>query len=131
MLRRILSKSNFMFECPCPGRRWFSKNLPEIRYEAEETQRTIFQSGTDINTPGKAFFSGGVDASHEDAFHYQQSVADTALFISEGKTVNYEAAFQYNGLLCAVDLLVKWNANRYVYEARSIAKVKSPFSKNT
>ena len=69
-------------------------------------------------------FPGGVDASPVDSFHYQQSVADTSRYISEGKTVIYEAAFQFSGLLCAVDVLAKKNGKWYAYEVKSTTSVK-------
>ena len=102
-----LSKTTFMYGCQCPKRLWLHKFMPEVRDEEEEAQTAIFQQGTNVGLLAQQLFPGGVDASPENYFSYQQSVADTARYISEGHTIIYEAAFQYDGILCAVDILVK------------------------
>ena len=120
----ILSKSTFMYGCQCPKRLWLHKFKPGLRDEEDEGQQAIFQSGTDVGMLARNLFPGGVDASPVDSFHYQQSVADTSRYISEGKTVIYEAAFQFSGLLCAVDVLAKKNGKWYAYEVKSTTSVK-------
>ena len=92
----------------------------------DETQQAIFQTGTDVGMLARDLFPGGVDASPVDYFHYQQSVADTQKYIQEGRKVIYEAAFQFNGLLCAVDVLAKKNGKWYAYEVKSTTSVKPP-----
>ena len=71
--------------------------------EEDEAQTAIFQSGTDVGILARDLFPGGVDASPETPYLYQQSVADTARYISKGITIIYEAAFQYEGILAAID----------------------------
>ncbi|MBL0200353.1 MAG: DUF2779 domain-containing protein [Chitinophagaceae bacterium] len=125
--RHILSKSTFMYGCQCPKRLWLHKFMPELRDQEDQAQTAIFQQGTNVGLLAQQLFPGGIDASPVDTFSYQQSVADTARYISEGHTVIYEAAFQYDGILCAVDMLVK-KANRwYAYEVKSSNSVKEPF----
>ena len=125
--KHILSKSTFMYGCQCPKRLWLHKFQPDVRDEETEEQTAIFQQGTDVGILARQLFSGGVDASPVDTFSYQQSVADTARYISEGHTVIYEAAFQYDGILCAVDMLVKKRNKWYAYEVKSSNSVKNPF----
>ncbi len=125
--RHIVSKSTFMYGCQCPKRLWLHKFMPEVRDEEDEAQTAIFQQGTNVGLLAQQLFPGGIDASPVDTYSYQQSVADTARYISEGHTVIYEAAFQYDGILCAVDMLVN-KANRwYAYEVKSSNSVKEPF----
>jgi hypothetical protein len=90
----------------------------------DEEQQAIFQRGTDVGKLAEGLFPGGVDARPKNAFSYQQSVADTAKYIAAGKKVIYEAAFQYEGLLCAVDILVQRGGQWYAYEVKSTTKVK-------
>ena len=127
VLRHILSKSTFMYGCQCPKRLWLHKFMPEERDEMDEAQQAIFQAGTDVGMLARDLFPGGVDASPVDTFHYQQSVADTTRYIADGKTIIYEAAFQFDGVLCAVDILVKKKGSWYAYEVKSTTKVKPPF----
>lgn len=123
-LRHILSKSTFMYGCQCPKRLWLHKYRPEVRDEMDEEQEAVFQRGIDVGKLAEQLFPGGVDARPETPFAYQQSVADTARYIAEGKDIIYEAAFQYEGLLCAVDILVKQGNQWYAYEVKSTSKVK-------
>jgi len=104
--------------------------MPSVRDEMDETQQAIFQTGTDVGMLARDLFPGGVDASPVDYFHYQQSVADTQKYIQEGRKVIYEAAFQFNGLLCAVDVLAKKNGKWYAYEVKSTTTVKPPMLKD-
>lgn len=122
--RHILSKSTFMYGCQCPKRLWLHKYKPDVRDEMDEEQQAIFQRGTDVGKLAEQLFTGGVDARPKDTFSYQQSVADTAKYIAEGHKVIYEAAFQYEGLLCAVDILVKRRGKWYAYEVKGTTKVK-------
>ena len=100
------------------------KYRPDVRDEMDEEQAAIFQRGTDVGKLAEQMFPGGVDARPKDTYSYQQSVADTARYIAEGKRVIYEAAFQFDGLLCAVDILVKRRGKWYAYEVKSTTKVK-------
>lgn len=123
--RHILSKSNFMYGRQCPKRLWLHKYRPDLRDEMDEAQQAIFQQGTDIGKLAEELFPDGVDARPKDTFAYQQSVADTAKYIAAGHTVIYEAAFQYEGLLCAVDILVQYRGKWYAYEVKSTTSVKA------
>lgn len=98
--------------------------MPQVRDEPGEEQQAIFQSGTNVGMLARDLFPGGVDASPVDYFHYQQSVADTQKYLQQGRTVIYEAAFQSDGLLCAVDILAKKNGKWYAYEVKSTTGVK-------
>jgi len=124
--RHILSKSTFMYGCQCPKRLWLHKYRPALRDEIDEEQQAVFQIGTDVGKLAEQLFPGGVDARPVDTFSYQQSAADTARYIAEGHKVIYEAAFQYQGMLCAVDILVKKRNKWYAYEVKSTTKVKDP-----
>lgn len=122
--KHILSKSTFMYGCQCPKRLWLHKYRPDERDPLDEEQQAVFQQGTDIGKLAEQLFPGGVDARPKDAYSYQQSVADTAKYIAKGCEVIYEAAFQYEGMLCAVDILVKQNDQWYAYEVKSTTSVK-------
>jgi Holliday junction resolvase-like predicted endonuclease len=124
--RHQLSKSTFMYGCQCPKRLWLHKNLPDLRDELEESQTAIFQTGTNVGLLARKLFSGGVDASPPEPYFYQQSVADTYQYIKQGVTVIYEAAFQYQGVLAAIDIIVKDGDQWIAYEVKGTNSVKEP-----
>ena len=101
--------------------------MPELRDDQDEGQVAIFQQGTDIGMLARGLFPGGVDATPASAYEYQQAVFNTAKYIDEGHTVIYEAAFQFEGILCAIDILVKKNNKWYAYEVKGSTKVKDVF----
>lgn len=125
--RHQLSKSTFMMGCQCEKRLWLHKFKPDLRDALDEAQQTIFQNGTNVGKLAEQLFPGGVDARPKDPYSYPQSVADTARYICEGNTIIYEAAFQYEGLLCALDILVKKDGKWFGYEVKGSTKPKEQF----
>jgi len=101
--------------------------MPQARDEVSNAQNAIFLRGTDVGMLARQLFPGGIDASPEDAFHFQQSVFDTAQYIQQGHKIVHEAAFQYDGLLAAMDILVRQNGKWFAYEVKSSTQVKEPF----
>lgn len=125
--KHILSKSTFMRGCQCIKSLWMHKYTPELKDDMDLAQQNIFAQGTSVGEIARELFPGGVDASPVDAFHYQQSVIDTANYIADGHEVIYEAAFQHEGVLAAIDILVKKRGRWYAYEVKSSTSVKEPF----
>jgi hypothetical protein len=100
--------------------------MPDVRDEEDEEQTAIFQRGADVGLLARQLFPGGVDASPLTPYLYQKSVADTARFVSQGHKIIYEAAFQYEGILCAIDILVNKKNKWFAYEVKSSTSVKTP-----
>ena len=124
--RHALSKSTFMMGCQCPKRLWLHKFKPELRDEETEQQAAIFQAGTDIGMLARQLFQGGIDASPTTPIEYQKSVADTAAYIRRGANIIYEAAFQYDGILAAIDIFVKKGSKWHAFEVKGTGGVKPP-----
>ena len=124
--RHLLSKSTFMYGCQCTKRLWLHKFQPELRDEETEEQTTIFQTGTNVGKLAQQLFPFGIDASPPTYYQYQKSVADTAKYIRKGVNVIYEAAFQYDGILAAIDILIEKNGKWYAFEVKSTSRVKAP-----
>lgn len=120
-----LSKSTFMYGRQCALRLFLHKFHPELIPEVDEQQQQIFDQGTNVGLLAQQLFPGGVDASPEDPYSYQKSVALTKKLMLTN-TVIYEAAFQYEGVLCAIDMLVQRDGRWYAFEVKSTNKVKPP-----
>ena len=120
-----LSKSTFMYGVQCTKRVWLNKNLPKERDIQTAFQTRVFQQGTDVGLLAQKLFPGGINAEPENYYSFQKSVADTMRYIRSGHQIIYEAAFQYEGILCALDLLIKVNSKWYAYEVKSTNSVKS------
>lgn len=98
--------------------------MPELKDEITQEQAAVFQAGTDVGLLARELFPGGVDASPETPYLYQQSVLKTEQLIRRGATVIYEAAFQHDGILAAMDILVKKGRHWYAFEVKGTGSVK-------
>lgn len=72
-------------------------------------------------------FPNGVSAEPPDAFSYHIAVEKTAKYISQQHSVIYEAAFNFEGVLCAIDILVKKKNKWHAFEVKGSTKVKEQF----
>ncbi len=125
--KHILSKSTFMYGCQCPKRLFLHKFKSELRNPIDEKQETVFSSGTNIGLLARALFPNGLSAEPPNPFSYHLSVEKTAKFISQNIPVIYEAAFNFEGVMCALDILVKKNSKWYAFEVKGSTKIKTPF----
>ncbi len=113
-----------MYGCQCPKRLFLHKFRPDLKNPRDEQGQAIFDSGTRIGELAQSLFPGGVDATPPDSYSYHFSVAKTKEFIEQGETIIYEAAFQFEGVLCALDILVKKKDGWYGFEVKSTTSVK-------
>ncbi|MBL7871747.1 MAG: DUF2779 domain-containing protein [Cyclobacteriaceae bacterium] len=123
-MSHVLSKSTFMYGCQCPKRLYLHKHSRDLRNPDDEQQQAIFDRGTNIGELARQLFKYGVDASPPDNYSYHLAVAKTTALIARDVPIIYEAAFQYEGILCAVDILVKQGKHWYAFEVKSTLSVK-------
>ena len=102
----LLSKSTFMMGLQCSRRLWMYKNKPELKQEISVSQQMIFAKGTNIGLLAQQLFPGGKDASPVDYFSYPAAIRQTHNWICNNETIIYEAAFQYDRVMAALDILV-------------------------
>lgn len=122
--KHVLSKSTFLKGCQCPKALWLYKNQPELRAEISSQQQAIFSQGTSVGELAQRLFPGGKSAQPATPFEYQKSVAYTQQLIEQGEKIIYEACFQFEGVLCAIDILVKEKNKWIAFEAKSSTEVK-------
>ncbi len=127
MEKAILSKSTFIRGLQCPKSLYLYKNNFELKDPLSSTRQAIFSRGNTVGILGQKLFPGGKDASPSDRFNYTESLQKTQQFIEEGVTIIYEAAFQFNGLYVALDILVKEGTKWIAYEVKSSAKITSVY----
>jgi hypothetical protein len=125
--KHILSKSTFMRGCQCSKALWLYKHKPELRGEISSSQQAIFDQGTNVGKLAEQLFPNGVDARPKDTFSYQQSLIDTQQYIADSHSVIYEAAFEHQQVLAALDILVRNNGKWHAYEVKSSTEVKETY----
>ena len=124
MEKHILSKSTFLRGNTCPKSLWLYKHRRDLIPPTSAGQQFIFDQGYEVGILAQQLFPGGVDASPATPFDYQPSIELTQKLIAAGQPVIYEAAFQYDGVLAALDILVKKDDGWYGYEVKSTTSVK-------
>lgn len=120
----LLSKSTYMMGQQCPKRLWLYKNRSDLATLITSSQEMVFEKGTNVGLLARELFPGGKDASPIDHFHYPESVQLTYKLISDGETIIYEAVFQHERVMAALDILVKKEDKWYAYEVKSSTAVK-------
>jgi len=122
-MAHILSKSSFIRGVQCRKSLYFYKHNYKLRDEISPSLQALFSRGINVGIIARDIFPGGVDATPESVFKYSESVEKTRQLIEAGTEIIYEAAFIFNDVLAAVDILVKRNGKWYAYEVKSSTRV--------
>ncbi|MBK9391752.1 MAG: DUF2779 domain-containing protein [Bacteroidetes bacterium] len=126
-----LSKSTFVRGCNCTKSLYLYKKHSELITDIDEKQQAIFDSGHDIGRLAQELFPNGTDAKPENPSEFPLAVALTRKLMDEGCNIIYEAAFQYDGVLAATDILVRDGNNWSAYEVKGSTKVKEEYFSDT
>lgn len=118
-----LSKSTFMYGCQCPKRLYLHKYHKALANPVDEGQEALMDTGTHAGLLARELFPGGKDASPPDAFQYAQAARDTQIYLATHQVI-YEATFIHNGIMCAVDILVKRGKAWHAFEVKATNSVK-------
>lgn len=113
-----------MYGLQCPKRLFLHQFRKDLLPKTDEQQQTVFTAGIQAGQLAQKLFPHGVDASPASPYAYQDSVARTQEYLQTQEVI-YEACFQYEGALCAIDLLVKKNKAWYAYEVKGSNSVKA------
>lgn len=127
MEKHTLSKSTFIRGLQCEKSLWLYKHHYHLKDKITEEQKAIFEQGSKVGVLAQDLFPGGVDATPKSFFNFQQSVLDTRRYLDAGEKIIYEAAFQYDGVLAALDILVKDDEGWKAYEVKSSTEVKDTY----
>jgi hypothetical protein len=99
------------------------KNFYHLKDPVSKDNQVIFNRGTNIGILAQQLFPGGTDVSPSSIRKYDESVQRTQELIAAGANVIYEAAFVFDEVLVALDILVKQGDAWHAYEIKSSAKV--------
>ncbi len=127
MEKAILSKSTFIRGLQCEKSLYLYKHNYNLRDEISSQLQAIFNQGTNVGILAQGLFPDGVDASPSSYFKMQESVFKTQEFIENGEQIIYEATFQHNGILSALDILVKDKEGWKAYEVKSSTSVSETY----
>jgi hypothetical protein len=120
----ILSKSTYMRGRQCPRALWLYKHRRELLPPVEAARQAVFDTGTEVGLLAQQLFPGGVDCTPETPYDFAPAIAATQQAIASGASVIYEAAFLHEGVLAALDILVKDADGWKAYEVKSSTSAK-------
>jgi len=130
MANSRLSKSTFIRGLQCEKSLYLYKHNYRLKDPTPSSLQAVFDQGTNIGLLAQELFPYGADASPENHFKMVESVGKTLKFISQGESIIYEATFQYNNVLAALDILVKDEEGWKAFEVKSSTKVSETYIKD-
>lgn len=127
MAKHWISKSRFIKSIQCQKALYLGKHHPELKDEISDDQQAIFSQGTSVGELATELFPGGIDVTPESFYDFSTAIAQTIELLAQESVVIYEAAFEFEGVLCALDILVKKDGVIKAYEVKSSTEVKSVY----
>ncbi len=121
--RHLLSKSSYLRSLQCSKSLYLYKFHYDKRDPLPEERKIRFQKGHDIGALAREKFPQGVNCQPEVPWDYRKSIVQTARLVACHTPIIYEAAFQYNRVLAAVDILSLGNDRYRAYEVKSTMRL--------
>ncbi len=125
--KSTLSKSTLIRSIQCSKSLYLYKNHYSLRDKADITQQQKFDRGHRVGILAHQLFTGGKDCSPPNPFSYDASIAATKLLVQQQFPVVYEAAFKYNGIMAALDILECKDGKWYAYEVKSSFRISNTY----
>lgn len=127
-----LSKSIYVNVWSCPKGAWIRKYHPDWAVISDD-QQARFDTGHEVGDIARGMFGPFVDVTaykEDGSLNKSQMIRNTAEEMARGTPVICEAAFSYEGLYCAVDLLRRDDGNGgwAVYEVKSSTHLKDYYT---
>lgn len=128
-----LTKTDFMRGMQCPRMLWLDKHHPNWKIIPPETQVRL-DAGNIFGDKAMAMFGPFEEMTeYKPHTHYpdkEKMVLNTKHHLEIGTENICEAAFNYNGHYCAVDILHKTEDGYEMYEVKNAPQVKEQFIKD-
>jgi len=125
--KHLLSKSSYIRSLQCLKSLYLYKYHYKLRDPLPPELKIRFEKGHDIGKLAQQLFPGGVDCSPPAPWDYRKSVEKTRQLIESCQHTIYEAAFQYEQVLAAADILLNRAGKWFVYEVKSSLKVSDTY----
>ncbi len=122
-----LSKSSLIRGIQCSKALYLYKYHYDQRDPVSKQQQEKFDRGHRVGKLAQSLFPGGKDCTPPNVFSYDQSIAATKALVQAKYPVIYEAAFKYQGILVALDILVNKNGKWYAYEVKSSLRISKTY----
>ena len=119
-----ISKSRYVSGVQCEKKLYYDIYRKELKINASEQQQELFSSGHFIGKLAQQLYPNGKDATPESYFDFSPSFESTKKWINDGVETIYEAAFFYDDVMAALDILHHQNGERWAIEVKSSTDLK-------
>ena len=122
-----LSKSKYCAFWQCPKMAWLNKYKPEERV-IDDSITARMKAGNEVGEVARGLFGEYVDVTiqNETGLDLSSMIIKTREEMDKETSVICEAAFSYEGLYCAVDILKKAQDGWEIYEVKSSTQWDNP-----
>ena len=120
------SKSRYCEFCQCQKAAWLRKYKPE-EFVQDNSVEARLETGNEVGDLAMGLFGEFVEVTARKAdgkLDLDKMKELTRQYIQEGRNVICEASFDFNGLYCAVDILLKTPDGYAIYEVKSATHAK-------
>jgi len=118
-----ISKSNFIRSLQCLKSLYLNKKHFKLKDPIPKEKLDNFRRGTDFGILAQGLFPNGVDCSPKNYWQLDSSIRQTNLLMGAGQETLYEASFNYQNLVCMVDLMHKEGSQWNAYEVKSSSRL--------
>ena len=125
--KHILSKSTIIRGIQCVKSLYLNKHNKDLREDISEQLKQVFNTGHQVGELAQDLFPNGEYGALPNEIPSVKSVIRTQELIEKGVNIIYEATFQFNDVMVAMDILVKENGVWKAYEVKSSTSVKDTF----
>src|ERR1035437_6280283 len=123
----ILSKTSFLKSVQCAKAFFLYKYHYQLKDPLPKEKQAVFNRGHQVGELAQSLFPDGIDVSPTHVSKFADSVKRTKELVGQGQKVIYEAAFVYDGVLVALDILVHEDGKWYAYEVKSSLKISAVY----
>ncbi|MCF8236473.1 MAG: DUF2779 domain-containing protein [Bacteroidales bacterium] len=120
-----LSKSSYLKGVQCPKALYLDRFHAELKDPLPEPRQALFDKGRLIGHYAQQLFPGGKDASEGETFEVDKAIMNIRKLIQAGEKVIFEAAFEYDEVICLMDVLVQEDDGWKAYEVKGSTNLKN------
>ncbi len=119
-----ISKSRYVSGVQCEKKLYYHLYRKDLKLPISEQQDELFSSGHFIGHLAQQLYPNGKDATPQNYSDFSPSFESTKQWINDGVETIYEAAFFYDDVMAALDILHHQNGERWAIEVKSSTDVK-------
>lgn len=126
-----LSKSTYLRSLQCLKSLYLYKNYYQLRDKPSKETLQLFSEGHQVEEEArKLLFGKGINVKPQSPRSWSKAIQTTKLLIENGEPLIFEAAFNFQGVMCAVDVVKIENNKLQCFEIKRGSSIKDVYLKD-